>query len=437
MLVSGRKRYLSGSDWVINTLDSMMKMTTSSGNMSQVVLFLDSPLDGDKLRGMLNSLAKCYPLLQGRVARDFKLTPYWKIPSSCDRDITLNITENNEIYSLESILPLLECCANNRFSDESEHLVFHLFNGSVKSALAMSFDHRLFDARGAESFLKLLQDSSQGISSFEKPIFTSSMELTQWGDKLLAGRNVNRRIISLCSSVPRSFMLPPDIDKSFKFRLLNFTDDETAAIFDRAYSESGYLMESPFLLAAITQAVHELFAAKSDDGSCYLIPVTTDLRTGGDFINELFFNHVSFLFYQIPVDRCNDMKELISMFKLQMYENVKSGFPRDFVKANLLTRIIPLQTFGRLVRIPMKGRVATFAFSHLGKSVYDTGSFIGAAVDNLFHMPRVPVPPGIGFFTNVYNKKLNLIISYLDELLSDSEITRLESAILEKFGLSQ
>ena len=436
MLVSSRKCYLSGSDWVINSLDHLMKMTTCSGNMSQIVLMLDSPLDGKNLSSTVNSFAKNFPVLQGRVARDFKLTPYWKIPAACDRDVTLNVSKHTETSTLETFLPLLEQSANSRFADEREHLSFHLFNSSRRSALAMTFDHRLLDARGAELFLNLFQQTLQGKGSFEKTTFTSSMELTRWGEKFLAGRNVNRRIISLSRSIPRSFSLQPGIDKSLKYRLLNFTSDETSAILDRACSESGYLMESPFFLAVITQAIHELFSARSDDGSSYLIPVTTDLRSGQDILNELFFNHVSFLFYQIPVDRCQDMKELISQFKLQMYENVKSGFPRDLAKASLLTRIVPLQTLGRIIRIPMSGKIATFAFSHLGKSIYDSPSFMGGNIDNLFHMPRVPVPPGIGFFTNIYNKRLNLVISYLDKLLSEDEITLLEEGILKRFGVT-
>lgn len=436
MLVSSRKCYLSGSDWVINSLDHLMKTTTCSGNMSQIVLMLDSPLDGENLRIIVNDFAKHFPVLQGKVARDFKLTPYWKIPPSCDRDISLKVSHHGETSTHETFLPLLGQSANSRFADESEHLSFQLFNSSSKSALAMTFDHRLFDARGAEQFLNLLQQTLQGMGPFEKTTFTSSMELTRWGEKFLSGKNVNRKIISLSGSIPRSFPIQPGIDKSFKYRLLNFTCEETSAILDRAYCESGYLMESPFFLAVLTQAIHELFRLRTDDGSSYLIPVTTDLRTGQDILDELFFNHVSFLFYQIPIDRCHDMKELISQFKLQMYENVKSGFPRDLAKACLLTRIAPLKTLGRVIKIPMKGKIATFAFSHLGKSLYDSPSFMGGKIDNLFHMPRVPLPPGIGFFTNIFNKRLNLVISCLDDLLSEDELTMLETGILTIFGVA-
>ena len=91
MLVSKRKRYLSGSDWVINTLDYMMKAVTSSGNICQVVLILNAPLPEQTVRNRLNHFVKQFPVLQGRVARDFKLTPYWKIPASRERDVHLNV----------------------------------------------------------------------------------------------------------------------------------------------------------------------------------------------------------------------------------------------------------------------------------------------------------------------------------------------------------
>ena len=79
-----------------------------------------------------------------------------------------------------------------------------------------------------------------------------------------------------------------------------------------------------------------------------------------------------------------------------MYDQVKSGFPRDLAEASLLTRIAPLPVLGKLLHLPMKGKMATFAFSHLGKSSYQHPVFMEKRIANMFHMPRVPVPPGSG-----------------------------------------
>jgi hypothetical protein len=260
------------------------------------------------------------------------------------------------------------------------------------------------------------------------------MALTKWKEKFMAGRNVNRRIIALSKSTPESLPIHPGRDKGCKYRLMTFTEQETSAIYDSAYREAGYLLESPYFLAIITQTVHELFAHKSGDGTSYLIPVTMDLRTGKEPLQEVFFNHVSYLFYQIPLQQAEDIKGLIAMFKQQMYDQVKSGFPKDLAEASLLTRIVPLGLFGKMLHIPLKGKVATFAFSHLGKSSYQSTAFMGSAIENLFHMPRVPVPPGLGFFSNYYNNRLNLVISYLDGLLTDEQVLMIESGIRKRFG---
>ncbi len=211
MLVSKRKRYLSGSDWVINSLDHMMKASTCAGNMSQVVLQFDSPLDENEVRTQVNRFVRQFPVLQGSVGRDLKLAPYWKIPDQAGREVTFLVHSIDDRLSGNSFLSFLEKSANTPFLDDNDHLAFHLFTGRERSMLAMTFDHRIFDARGAELFLNLFQQSlnssAPGVSG--DIAFASSAALTQWSKKFLAGRNVNRRIIALSkASTPEALPLP-------------------------------------------------------------------------------------------------------------------------------------------------------------------------------------------------------------------------------------
>ncbi len=439
MLVSKRKRYLSGSDWVINTLDRMMKNSSCAGNASQVVLELDSPVDENEVRNGLNRFVRRFPVLQGGVSRDLKLAPYWKIPARVDRDVTFTVHAAENPGPGAPLPPCLEKSVNTPFRDCNDHLSFHLFIDRRRSLLAMTFDHSIFDARGAELFLDLFQKSmSAGATDVSGDIaFTSSSALTQWSKKFLAGRNVNRRVIAMSKATPEALPLPEDANRGYRYRLLSFNEQDTAALYERAYSEAGYLMESPFLLAVIIQGMHDLFMSRHMTGKSYLIAVTMDLRQGKDPLQEIFFNYVSYLFYQIPADQVEDRKGLIALLKQQMYDQVKSGFPGDLAEASLLTRIAPLPLLGKLLHLPLKGKMATFAFSHLGKSSYQEPSFMGRGVMNIYHMPRVPVPPGIGFFSNYYNNRLNLVISYLDGMLQDDEIDMLERKIRRRLGVSQ
>lgn len=436
MLISKRKVYLSGSDWVINTVDYMMKRGTASGNICQVVLQLNTPLDEATFRANLNSFVKKFPVLQGRVARDFKLTPYWKIPATMERDANLVVSYLPDGYAVDVLQERLLQNTNRAFCYDEEYLDFHLFISAGNSVLAMRFDHRLFDGRGAESFLNLFQKQLNDSSLALDFSFVSSMELTGWKNKFAAGKSVNRALIALSQSIPQSLAIKPVPGAGLKCRLLNFNKTETSAIYEKAYREAGYLMESPFFMAVITQAVHELFVSRNCfEGDCYLIPATVDTRPGKDFLQELFFNHVSYLFYQIPVGQTGDLKELIALLKNQMYEQVKSGFPRDMSEASLLTRILPLSLYGKLMHLPAHGKIATFAFSHLGKCSYQEQQFMGSAIENLFHMPQVPMPPGIGFFSGLFNEQLNLVISYVDGVISDEELGKLENSIRRKLGV--
>jgi hypothetical protein len=156
------------------------------------------------------------------------------------------------------------------------------------------------------------------------------------------------------------------------------------------------------------------------------------MRTGEDIKQEMFFNHVSYLFYQVPASEAGDREKTIMSIRNQMYDQIKSGLPKDVLKASLLTRIAPLPVLKKVFSIPVDGKIASFCFSHVGKCSYMFSGLMGAKINNIFHMPRVPVPPGLGFFFNYFNDRLNLVISYLNGLIQEDEAVMLETCLKEK-----
>ena len=74
---SRKKRYLTGSDWIITALDYMSKKATGIGNASQIVLELQDVFPIDRFREAFTSFARLFPILRGYSSRDMTLAPYW------------------------------------------------------------------------------------------------------------------------------------------------------------------------------------------------------------------------------------------------------------------------------------------------------------------------------------------------------------------------
>jgi NRPS condensation-like uncharacterized protein len=431
----GNKRYLSGFDWVMGVVDHVLKKTTCAGNISQLVFKLDSPVDPETVQSCLYRFIKEFPVLYGRVARDYNLAPYWQVPKK-DKGNSLNFNsrrlENSPQHG--NAWSLMEEWVNTPFKNGNEHSAFHLLNtNGGESYFAMTFDHRLFDARGAESFVHLFQQHLTGgcNSHIGDVRLTSSAELSQWADKFRAGKNINRKIIALSKTSMRSLPVTQHCEakKGFKFSLIGFDSQKTGEIHEKAYEEAGYLMVMPYLLSVAIRAMHILFESRGLSADSYIIPVSVDMRSSQDIKQELFFNYASMFLFQIHVDMLNDKKALINEIKSQMYEQVQSSLPQNLLKASLLLRIAPLSLLRKIFLLPFGGKFASFYFSHIGKCSYQYPEFMGSKISNIFHMPRVPTPPGIGIIFNSFNGQLNAVISWLDGLVSDDEILALENSL--------
>jgi hypothetical protein len=220
-------------------------------------------------------------------------------------------------------------------------------------------------------------------------------------------------------------------DRAFRFKVVSFSVDETANIYDNSDNTAGFLMEMPYLLAATVKVVRTLFQRKNMVEPNYVVPVSLDMRDRGDIRQQLFFNHVSYLFFKVLAEDAVDLKRMITTIKQQMYDQVKAGMPGDVAEASLLTRIAPLSLMKKIFRIPFKGKIASFCFSYLGKSPAVSSGFMGTEITNIFHMPRVPVPPGLGFFFNYFNGQLTMVISYIEGLIGDEDVQMLEKRMRE------
>ena len=431
---SKNKRYLTGIDWIVHTFDYMTKRRTGAGNMFQVILELDGSPEEDELRQCLTRFIKKYPVVYGRPARDYNLAPYWKMPS---RGQTVPLSFNvSRLEDSEDVFARLAQGVNTPFKSDREHLAFHLVYAGKKSFVAMTFDHRLFDARGAEAFLGLFQEEFEGKGECSAEIsLTEPAHLCRWREKFKAGQHVNRAFLRLGEKAPPRVLPIPSAPnrQRIKFKIIPFDEQQTAAIVDTAYNEAGYLLLMPYVLAVAVKVLHGIFAARDIRAGDYVISVSIDTRPPEKVGQEIFFNHLSFFLFLIQGHEAGRFPALLASIKRQMYDQVKSGLPSDIEEASTLMRIVPLPILSHLMRLHLKGQIASFCFSYVGETAYTYFRFMRNKVCNIFHMPRVPVPPGLGIFFHQSHGKLNGVLSYAEGMLSDDEVNtmvhRMESLL--------
>jgi NRPS condensation-like uncharacterized protein len=425
---SRTKRYLTGMDWVIGALNDMTGRITGGTNASQVVLELEGPFDAGRFRAAITDFGSKFPVLGGIIARDWNFAPYWKMPrAGCAVPVAVEV----ETVAEADILPALARSANARFPGRRDHVVFRVFDtGGPRHFVIMQFDHCLFDAHGAEAFLELFhrvyrgEDCSVRIAGIS---LTEPAHLCDWMRKFEAGKLLVRMLRSFADAALVIFRRPLKMKgREFKFALLKFDEHETQAITDRAYREAGFLMFMPYALTAAVQALDAVRRRNGIAGNDYLVSVSVDLRTPDTAAAKVFFNHVSFLFFRVPVAAAEDRQKVLEAVRAQMYEQIKSSFPQAMAESSMVMRILPMSMLGRLMLKPMRGEFSSFGFTCIGKGGYACPEFMEARVANLFHMPLVPVPPGLGLVVNHSGNRMNVVLSYLDGMFSDEDIRNIK-----------
>ena len=412
---SKKRYYLSGIDWIISTLNSYMCSTTPAGNHSTLILELAGKLNTSSLRAQIDTIYYAVPMLSARIVRDrINLAPYFRKASGQHPNYDFY---NLEIDSKEELDSAYITVLNRPFTGKRCYLSFTYILCGDRNLLCMTFDHRILDARGAELFLNLLSDMSgeelQGRLAGIK--INDAPQLREWSEKFAAGRTVQRKIITLtqegCFTPSRRTM--NDISKTTAPNLIpcfhHFSEDETVFISAESEKCAGFMMETPYLLAVTSLALYK--SSRIEDEVNFFVPVPIDMRKKGEESRHLFCNHLSFLFFYFEVTPETTQKELICEIRSQMFTQIAEEFPEDMIKAAYPGRIFPLWFLKRVMRFPFKGKMSSFVFANVGAASFTGRDIAGTPVSSMYHMPRIPTPPGTGVFFSRYNDRLHLTIS--------------------------
>jgi hypothetical protein len=467
---SRKRRYLAGIDWVVGALHQASLRRGGSGAVSQAVLQLENGLDEVKLRAALDTVGQRFPLIFGKFARDWlNLAPYWSVPKNAAAfSIPLKIVEAADEADAHRILAEH---INTPFDSESRHLRFilvrvgslPLYSGgglgrgpdtqanvqtptpalplstrggslqesatgntaSAKAFLGLMFDHRLFDAFGAESFFRLLDETFQGRLDEIAPkiAVTEPAHLDQWKRRFTSGRQLNRKLIEMQKEAEICAMPMPPAEQHDHVHFIHapLTAEESTKLNQRALTE----ISVPILLpSAAARAVRAFNIAVPDPplaGSQYLIFTSTNLRLPGRDWESLFFNHFSFLTLTVPRTIAQQISASAISLRDQLFQLMKDRLPWALQDAAALGRIFPRPLVAHVINSMFKNRMCSFYFVCLKDTGYSSQTFMGVPALNLFHTPAAFVPPGMNLCMTYFAGRFNLVLSYVEGVLTESQ----------------
>jgi hypothetical protein len=410
---SGEKHYFNGVDWIAAALNFQCRFTPARGNNIIIVLELGAPFSAAKSKRLLDACHSILPLLSGTIRRGWHLAPYWHPGNGAE--IPFSEKSVADESAADSIL--------NSFANEplpkntGIGIKLVSFNGAGR--LIFKFSHLLFDGRGAELFLKAIDEGSLETAAVNPGL--PDPDLRKWSDKFEAGKIVHRKRLSILekhkiAALPSGQM--PGMPA--RFRIIKLAPGASIAIQEKSEREAGPFMFGVYLASIACHGFDQFLNVRGIEGGI-MLPMSVDLRGFGVPPNTVFFNQWSFSPLVAERDERRELADWTDKLKRQMMSNAAERIPQSLRTASMLSRIVPLPIMSLFAKNMFGGTPGSLMFSFMsGSSLAPV--FIETPLLNMYHLPLMPPHPGIGVFFNRFEERINAVLSYRQGILSEDEI---------------
>ena len=405
-----------------------------ASNNALLVVHCDGPLAPERVTRSLERLLDFCPWPAARLRRSF---PWGKLHWAAGRRTALAPPPvgRRAVATPEAFHQAVDAELNTAIDPRREPpLRFLILDGApdtvgAPSVLVMTWFHPLMDPRGAQNLLRHLSvlDDHVGDSPWGTavPAFAPTPDARPLRERgRLARQSVEymRSVSRRPSGSPR-----PGRNGPVRFWQESFVDRDPAVSHDRATREIWWR------LAVVGKALREVWARRGLPDVPFLLPIAVDLRPKGE-PGPTFGNMLAFHFARFQPSDTADTPRLASALRNQMADAVRQGQIEANEVAMTFLQYRPLPMIRRAVRWISGGDTFSFNCADVTEFPAALARCFGRRVVNAYHVPAVPPRPGIGVFFNRCAGRNNLVVAWIDGVLSEDDVNRIVEVVREEMG---
>ena len=430
MFLSGYKRVvqLTGADCFVLALSHMMRVNGQQGLVGQTHVVMDGIPDNAALVAGARRLGEAYPLLNAFVRRSpFTLLPNWWVDPRDRRTLNVQIWHEVGAESLPE---------GSRPAASAQHLAEDLLNTAIEecgglrnlrldivrlkdggSSLFLTWNHLLFDGKGAELLVGSLFDAVNGRTP--EPFQPVKKENLPLRTQFTESRPAVNRFFELMMNRYQSLSGKKPTPGRLRFRVINFTADESTQIRARAEQFSG-LFPLSFYLASATRAHREAFLSRGEDPEHYVSSIPVQLRRKWVGANP-FQNRVTVLFFSMKREHLSSMEDAVKSAHLQFEELTRKNLGASFSMILRLMRRLPSYLYMKFLGTQFSGDITSFFHSATGSFAVNLRELAGSPVRDAYHVPSVSAPPGSGLFFGESHGRITATFSWREGAVTEHE----------------
>jgi len=385
-----------------------------ASNNTVLVVHCDGPVDPDRLRRALDRLLDLTPWPASRLRRPF---PWGKLHWAAGPRDTLVAppVRHHRVASPDALGRQIEAEINTAIDPRVEPPLRFVTIGTSTGdgVLLATWFHPLMDPRGGQNLLQHLADLDAPDGRLADITFVASPSRRPLAERGRLARQSLAHMRTLAPEPPvspgRDLAAPGPV----RFRPAAFVEPAPR----RA------MRAMPWRLAVVGKAMAELWRKRGLPDVPFLLPVSVDLRPRGEpgatFGNQLAFHFARFR----PVDT-DDVTDLARVLRRQLADAVKDGHIDANAVAMEFLQYRPLSRMLKALPWTSSGEIFSFNYADLAEVPSRLDRFMGSQVVNAFHVPAVLPRPGIGVFLNRCAGRENVVVSWVDGVVSDDEVDR-------------